>query len=235
METPEIGIALKSEAEGWTTSPFDAASLAAESDARRRSRRRWAGLATVGLVLAVALIGALALRTDRSPHTAPIAGPSPTKLTASPGCCGLRPASPPDVQIVPLTTIGTIGSQPVLARIQAGNPITVSARLSFLDTATQQPVEAAALVVAVPGTTAGVDGKDYDSYYDSTRVTEGQPVRATAPETQVLNVTAPATLLPGTYPVFAVVRTGLAPGQQPGYTGPFNLSFQLGVIVLTAP
>lgn len=235
METNEVGTALKAVAQQWSTPRFDAASLAAQSDARRKqSRRRWGGATLAGAVLVAALTGAVLSRSDRRPaDTRPVA--APTHTIARPRCCNMAPGNPPELEIDPLESLGTIGGQHVLARAQAGQSVTLQARLSFPIARTRQPVEAATLVVALPGTALGTGGSNYDSYYAATRVAEGQPVTATAPETRVLKVTTPTNLRAGTYPVFSVVRAGLASGQQPGIDGPFDMSWQVGVIVLTAP
>jgi hypothetical protein len=235
METNEVGHALRMLAQQWRTPRFDAASLAAESNARRHlSRRRWAASSVAIVLLASSLTAVLRAHSDhRRDHRTPIAGPSHTII--SPPCCNLAPGEPPDIDIAPLATVGTLGGQPVLARTQAGRSVTIQARLSFPIPGTRQPVEAAALLVAQPGTSGGTGGTNFDSQYASTKVAEGSPVAATAPETRILEVTTPTDLPPGTYPVFYVIAAGLGSGQRPGIDGAFDMSGQIGVIVLIAP
>jgi hypothetical protein len=234
METDEIGSTLKALADQWSTPPLDAASLAAQSDARHgksRRRRSWSLIAVTVLVsgLTVAL---LVHGGQGAGHSRPLAHASPA--TASRACCDLAPAHLPYLHITPLGEQGVVAGQPVLARAHAGRPVTVYARLVFAGTGNSRHLAAAALLVARPGTTPGVGGDQYDSYYASTRLAEGQPVAATAHATRILTVTTPANLPPGTYPVFYVATTGLNRNQPPDIDGPFNMSGQVGVIVLAA-
>jgi hypothetical protein len=232
METDELGTVLKQAAAQWDTPTFEVAAIVGQSGARRRRRRR----RLIGsCVAACAISGAIATAVVGVGDTS-----RPTSLvpprTANPHCCAvMAPARVPDAHVSVLTRTGrVIDGRPVLARARTGRSITLRAVLSF-GSSRPARVDAAALIVAKPGTTAGAGGgPSYDSFYNSTRIAEGQPVAATAPSRRFLSVTTPRDLQPGTYPVFSVMQTGLIPGEEQGIAGPFNVSSELGVIVVTS-
>jgi hypothetical protein len=221
MNPDTLGAALKEMAERWDTPTFEPETLAQHSQARtRRTRRRvLAGAATVaiaatGAVAAVSLSG----NQNNSSHSN-----------------SMRPAAPPPVRITAVdTTSERIDGAPVLARVSTGASLTVHAKLSFVG---NRPagVKDAALLVAKPGTLGGVSGSAVDSYFRDRglELARGSFVTATSPEQRMLSVQIPRDLPPGQYPVFSVFRSVLMPGEERGIYGPFDVSSQLGVIVIT--
>lgn len=224
MNPDDLGTALTEMAERWETPVFDPETL--EQDSQARTRRHRYRLLAAAAVVVIAASGAI---------TTTILIRSGDSTTNAPDTSS-RPAIPPPVRVTALDTTGKrIDGVAVMASVPTGHPATVHARLTFLGNR-PAAVKDAALVVAKPGTSGGVGGADVDSYYTDhhLEIVRGGFVTATSPEQRILTVTTPGDLPPGQYPVFSVYQSVLMPGQQPGMEGPFTVSGQVGVIVITA-
>jgi hypothetical protein len=225
MNPDLLNTALKEMAERWETPTFDPEMLAQHGHVRtRRARHRLLATVAVVVVAGSGVVAAVALT-----------GPDDSHNTAT-NNTSLRPAIPPPARVRAVDTTGErIDGTPVLARVPSGGSVTVHARLSFLG---KQPaaVKDAGLLVGKPGTYGGVGGTDVDSYYRDRHleIVRGTFVTATSPEQRILSVTTPDDLPPGQYPVFSVYKSVLLPGQERGIQGPYNVSGQVGVIVITS-
>lgn len=234
MNSETLGPALKEMAERWDAPCFAPEVLAQQSQARTL-RRRHRVLAAAGITAVLgtgAITGVVLTASGGAAPTASDGEHRPTRHTTVQNN-SMRPAILPPVRV---RAIGATGEHlhgvPVLAHLREGTAITVHAKLWFIASRPAK-VQQAALIVARPGTTAGVGGgRAVDAYYKDAEVAKGRFVTATSPEHRTLAVTTPADLPPGQYPVLYVLGSALTPGQQPGVYGPFDMSGQLGVVIV---
>ena len=234
MNTDDIGIALKDMADRWDTPTFDAQLLADHGDRRTRRRRRQL-TAAVGFICVSAIVVTgvvLSHSASHRPHQQAQPG-STTMTTPATTTLGLAPAVGPGVNVTALGATGpTHSAQTVLAHTSGLKPVTLRAQLSFRPNHRTR-LDGAALVITTPGTSPGVGGPEPDSNYRGRIVAEGTPIAASAPRSRTLTVTSPKGMAPGRYPVMYVLRTELEPGQTPGLHGPFNISGQIGILIIT--
>jgi hypothetical protein len=170
---------------------FDAAAIARESQAR--SRRRRIVLGSIGLAATAATTSALVVAASESQQ--------PTEAQPPPGGPMARPAcSPPDVSI-PDTAIGY---GVALRTITAGETANVEA---VLRPGRHLRVTRAVLVVAKPGSTAGVGDPARlpanAALRPENQLATGSPLVDVVPDGQEFGVSVRPTA-PGQYPVFAV-------------------------------
>jgi hypothetical protein len=232
MNTDDLSTALKDMADRWDTPTYDPQLLVGRADRRTRRHRRQL-TAAVGLICLTAVATGAAVLNQRTSHRSRQALPVSTQTTI-PASLGLAPARPPGAYITALGATGpTQSGQRVLARTSGVKPVTLRAKLSFRlhDPAR---VDGAAIIITTPGTSPGVGGPKPDSLYRGRIVAEGSPISASAPRSRILTVTSPSGLAPGRYPVMSVMHTELLPGQTPGIQGPFNISGQIGILVITS-
>lgn len=206
MNTDELGRDLKEAAAKWETPTFDAAELRDWADMRRGQVHRRA----IAASLAVLLVGGVAATAvwisptrQGPPQAAHISG---TRAQPTPDQ-GMAPGAPPPVVITALGgTKQRIGKQRVLVRTVTGIPVTVRARLYFLENRPGR-VRDTAIVIVRPGTEPDAAPDATGAYYRTTRVAISSRVNATSPERRILTVTTPRDLPAGNYPVLTVVYT----------------------------
>lgn len=223
--TETLGDELNEMAEHWDIPAFDPDVLVQRSRLRsRRRRRRRLGAAAVITVGVTGVLAAVLLTAS--------GGGSVHKQNGTPQNSILRPAFPPPVRVTAIDpTHQRVGGILVLARTTGDHAVTVRAELVFVGHRPAR-VQDAALLIAKPGTNGGVSGPEVDSHFRGTEIARGSFVAANSPQTRVLTAVTPPDLPPGRYPVFYVFRSTLLPGQSPGTDGPFDVSGQLGVIVV---